>query len=226
MFTGPVVERGDGLILYLDATNPKSYPGSGSTWFDLSGKNNHMTNNGSTTTTTFGGTTAFNFDANGKFFSGTLSGVMPSTNATLEVWIYPGASEVQADDRGCIILLSGTSGIYMSWNKSNQKLSNYWYDHSPEGYHETTSASSRGTWSHWCSVWNYSEGKINQWVNGTKTTANTIGTSSSGSSLLIGREGSSRQFSGGLAVVKIYNNALSDDKVLQNFNALRGRFRI
>jgi hypothetical protein len=33
----------DGLVLYLDAANAKSYPGSGTTWFDISGNNNHVT---------------------------------------------------------------------------------------------------------------------------------------------------------------------------------------
>ena len=33
----------DGLKLYLDASNPVSYPGSGTTWFDLSGNNNNGT---------------------------------------------------------------------------------------------------------------------------------------------------------------------------------------
>ena len=33
----------DGLVLYLDAANPKSYPGSGTTWKDLSGNGNDGT---------------------------------------------------------------------------------------------------------------------------------------------------------------------------------------
>jgi hypothetical protein len=33
----------DGLVLYLDAANPKSYPGTGTTWFDLSGNGNNVT---------------------------------------------------------------------------------------------------------------------------------------------------------------------------------------
>ena len=32
----------DGLVLHLDAGNRKSYPGSGSTWYDLSGQDNHL----------------------------------------------------------------------------------------------------------------------------------------------------------------------------------------
>ncbi|WKZ24658.1 MAG: prepilin-type N-terminal cleavage/methylation domain-containing protein [Patescibacteria group bacterium] len=33
----------NGLVLYLDASNPASYPGFGNTWYDLSGSNNHGT---------------------------------------------------------------------------------------------------------------------------------------------------------------------------------------
>lgn len=32
----------NGLVLYLDASNSSSYSGSGNTWFDLSGSNNHI----------------------------------------------------------------------------------------------------------------------------------------------------------------------------------------
>jgi hypothetical protein len=34
-----------GLVLYLDAANPKSYPGTGTAWTDLSGNGNHSTIN-------------------------------------------------------------------------------------------------------------------------------------------------------------------------------------
>jgi hypothetical protein len=33
----------DGLILHLDAANVKSYPGANTTWYDISGNNNHAT---------------------------------------------------------------------------------------------------------------------------------------------------------------------------------------
>ena len=33
----------DNLVLYLDAANTKSYPGSGTTWKDISGKGNNGT---------------------------------------------------------------------------------------------------------------------------------------------------------------------------------------
>jgi len=40
--TGPNIVT-DSLILCLDAANTQSYPGSGTTWFDISGKNNSPT---------------------------------------------------------------------------------------------------------------------------------------------------------------------------------------
>lgn len=42
LYTGtPVPYVTDGLVLFLDASNPDSYPGSGSTWFDISGNERH-----------------------------------------------------------------------------------------------------------------------------------------------------------------------------------------
>lgn len=40
---GPFILNSSDLIFYLDATNPRSYTGSTSTWFDISGNNNHFT---------------------------------------------------------------------------------------------------------------------------------------------------------------------------------------
>ena len=40
---GPVATADSSMIICLDARNVKSYPGSGTTWYDLSGKGNHGT---------------------------------------------------------------------------------------------------------------------------------------------------------------------------------------
>jgi hypothetical protein len=50
----------DGLVLCLDAANPKSYPGSGTTWTDLSGRGNNGTlTNGPTYSSSNGGSIVF-----------------------------------------------------------------------------------------------------------------------------------------------------------------------
>ena len=41
VYGGPDIVT-DGLVSHLDAANTKSYPGSGSTWYDLSGNNRNF----------------------------------------------------------------------------------------------------------------------------------------------------------------------------------------
>ena len=45
----------DGLVFYVDAGNSKSYPGSGTTWYDLSGRKNDGTFSATPTTSNSGG---------------------------------------------------------------------------------------------------------------------------------------------------------------------------
>jgi hypothetical protein len=214
-----------GLVLCLDAANRKSYSGTGTTWTDLSGNGNNMAASTTISLATFGNSIAFNFDAVGKFFNGTCINNI-ATNVTLEAWIYPAASELSVGDRGTVMLLTGTNGLYMSWNKSNQKMSNYWYGHPTEGYHENASASNRSVWNHWCSVWNNTDAKLYQYTNGTKasTDASTVGNAAAGTNLIIGRESDDRQFAGGIAIIRIYNIPLTSTQVLQNYNATKSRF--
>ena len=49
----------DGLVLYLDAANNRSYPGTGTTWSDLVGSNNGTLNNGPTFSGANGGSIVF-----------------------------------------------------------------------------------------------------------------------------------------------------------------------
>jgi hypothetical protein len=166
----------------------------------------------------------FDLNSVGKRFLGTVLGTQPSTNLTFEAWIYP-ESELQGDDRGCIMQLGGNASAYMSWNKSNQKMSNYWYSHPPEGYHESGASVNRNAWNHFVCVWDFNTSTVKQWNNGVKTSVAPVqGNATTGSFLQIGQEGTSRQFSGGLSILRIYNTALTDNEVLDNFNSTKNRF--
>ena len=183
-------------------------------WYDLAG-GSHLAMTGSPSFTTLGGASCYRFTA-----------TPPTTDMTIETWIYP-ESEVQADDRGCLLLLNGASSGYMSWNKSSLQMSNYWYGHPSEGYWETGAAVSRNTWNSFTSVWNNSTSSVYQWTNNVKTIgSSTVGNASTGTGILVGQESGGRQFAGGIALMRVYNRALSDTEVKQNFNALRGRFGI
>jgi len=226
-FRGPNIVQ-DNLIVSLDAASQRSYPGSGDVWYDLSGNGVNLNSSGSPTLATLGGATCFNFDQDGDVWTGPTGGIPSTANTnttqrTLEAWLYPASSEVTSGDRGTIILLNGGNGNYMSITKSSRQLSSYWYGKNNNGYHQAAPAITNQTWNHWCTVWTGSE--LKQWQNGTKyTTSNITGTSTRNTNLIIGRESSGRQYAGGIAIIRIYNNALTDDEALQNYNAQKSRF--
>jgi hypothetical protein len=72
----------DGLVLMLDAANPKSYPGSGTTWYDLSGNNFDFTLDGSGITWNSAGYFSLaNGGATGNF------NITDSTDCTFVFWM-------------------------------------------------------------------------------------------------------------------------------------------
>jgi hypothetical protein len=81
-------------VLYLDAANTKSYPGSGTTWFDISGNNRNFTlTNGPTFQTAGGG--SFKFDGTNDYATLNIANDNPMkienfiySNHTYEVWFY------------------------------------------------------------------------------------------------------------------------------------------
>jgi hypothetical protein len=215
-----------GLQAYYDVNNFYSYPNGGSTWNNIARDHSNLTIQNGMGIATFNGVKGFNMNFDGAVVSGTYSGVQPNVQGTFEAWIYASASEITSGDRGTIILLQGSGcGQYMSWNKSNQYLSTYWYCSSDNGYHETNGPSARKTWHHWCTVWDGRSGRLFQYVNGTFVgIAITTNAGAPGTSLLIGRESGDRQFSGSIAEVRIYNRALTPTEVLQNYFATREKY--
>ena len=213
-----------GLTAYYDVLDPACWVDGSSTLYDLASSSN-LTAYGSITKSTFGSAIGWNFNAVGKYFQGTIA-TQTDKNLTIEAWLYPGLNEVSAGDRGTIVHLSGGQSAYMSWNKGGLYISNYWYSHSPEGYHELMGVSARGAWHHWCSVWDYQQGYLYQYVDGSVRKVATVGNAAHGATLNIGRESDDRQFSGGMAVIRIYRRALFPEEVYDHWYAEKGRFGV
>ena len=78
----------DNLFLHLDASNSTSYPGSGTTWYDLTDNNNDATINGATYDSVDGG--IFDLDgSNDNIQIPHVSSLSLSTSAqrTIQVWV-------------------------------------------------------------------------------------------------------------------------------------------
>ena len=78
----------DGLVLCLDAANTKSYPGSGTTWTDVSGEGHDGTlTNGPTFNSDYGGNIVFDGNTNGEEITGVHNSELNLRNdLTVECW--------------------------------------------------------------------------------------------------------------------------------------------
>ena len=220
-----------GLIFCADANDGHNASGSDGD----NGMVNLVTNttnarNGTPVVATLGGAKCFHFAtaSNGHVYESDIipTADQPTKNATVEMWIYPQTSST-GTGLGTLIRLNGNQSLYHSWGKSDRKLYNYWYGHDDvgsEGYHNTGAAMALDQWHHTAAVWNYDDEKCYQYVNMTKTSASTQGDVASGGNTEIGFESGDRQYYGGIAFCRVYNVALSDDEIRQNYNAHKGRF--
>lgn len=213
----------DGLNLCFDAADPKSYPRSGTTWFDRSGQNRDgVLTNGPVFDTDKGG--CIEFDGDNDYVS-ISTYTFGNGNWTVSMVI-------SADDFDDYNLMSNSSGgpVTNAFGAYNNKIfyKNYdgaWQDHSGN----TTLVA--GTW--YMLTWvNYegasaSEGTMKMYVNGVadSSTFNSYVTNG-GPCNVIGRRWGSDEYNGKMASVHIYTTSLSDNQVAQNFNALRGRYGI
>ena len=83
VFAGPEINE-SGLVLYLDAGNIKSYPGSGTSWTDISGRGNTGT---LVNSPTFTGN-SFNFNGTNQYVSINRPQTITNTgSSTIQCWV-------------------------------------------------------------------------------------------------------------------------------------------
>ena len=218
VFAGPEITS-DGLVLALDAANSKSYPGSGTTWTDLSGRGNTGTlTNGPTYSSANGG--SLSFDGVDDYVELNTNNIITGTNPfTFEAFYKVTNASVAADLFGNYgagytsntIWISGRYGVYI--NTSVPYFQGY-----PLGvgtYHMAFTRTSAGA----CTLYK------NGIVDGTATNTTSIPV---GQNFRIGSDvnGIGEVFGGNLYSLKVYNRALTAQEIQQNFNATRSRYSI
>jgi hypothetical protein len=214
----------DGLVLQLDAANPRSYSGTGTTWFDLSGNDNANIINGVTyeSSTNSG---AFSFDGVDDYMNITQPNVGFSPNQwTICFWINP-------NNQFSRFLTPNSNGIdqWLEWssNRVNVRIASGADTNERTGITGTSNSVPVSTWSFVCvSIDNleirlYVNGVLNGSSSQTLTIANWSGT------WRLGQRGNSTSwYSGKFAIFSAYNRALSAQEIQQNFEAMRGRYGI
>jgi hypothetical protein len=211
----------DGLVLCLDAANPKSYIGSGTTWNDLTGNGNNGTlTNSPTFTSSFGGSIVFDgVDDKVTFPNNTLT---TTNGVTVELWFNTSSGTKYQD----IFDVADAYGVWIVTNFSGAGSGKL-----VTSFNTTTGyISSNYSANQWYQVVLAGSGTSNyQYVNGalTGTSSQTVPSSINLNTARLGNvdgDRASEYFVGNIATLKIYNRALSASEILQNYNSTKGRF--
>jgi hypothetical protein len=224
MYTnGPKIVT-DGLVLALDAGNTKSYPGSGTTWNDLSGNNySGSLTNGPTFDSANGGNIVF--DGTNDYIETNASGVVNLTEGTVCCWC-----RYDTITTNRVAVSYGGNDIDNGWllqNEGSRKIEFGTFRTS--GTATLGAANSTqyiGQWIYQVGTYNLTSTKL--YING--VLVNSVVSSGSipaATTLWIGGEtGRSFYLDGNVAIVKYYNRTLTAEEVLQNYNATRGRYGV
>jgi hypothetical protein len=208
MFTGPNIVT-DGLVLHLDAANTKSYPGSGTTWFDKSGRGNNGTlTNGPTFSSGNGGSIVFDGTNDYALFS-YMQPVYDSTvSFTWNIWVYPTVNAVSQ-------VLMGNRGGDLVFTK----LTTSGFEYYPSGIGVSMPLN---IWQNVCIVKNLTN--FYYYRNSALISSFTSAITKVAKPFYIGGDPVGEFSNSKIALAQIYNRALSASEILQNYNATKTRF--
>jgi hypothetical protein len=212
----------NGLVLCVDAGNPRSYPGSGTQWNDVtsSGFNFTLTNGPVYSSSNLG---SFTFDGVNDFASASDNTALNTQTPTVEVWVKTNATTQNGFwfEKGTVNSQYSLfqEGDQIRWRMNIGGITQL----------STTTASFMNTSNWFQVVGTYTSGSRILYINGVQvssdTQTGTISTNASG--MYIGSYNSGGYYyNGALSICRVYNRVLSAAEVLQNFNASRGRYGI
>jgi hypothetical protein len=218
----------DGLVLCLDAANPLSYPGSGNTWYDLSGYNNHgliysvdyinnsfeFSLNANPCRIDIPHSEQFNYDYNNWTYS-IWSQINFNDNGSYTQFFIKGNDG--GDRRPGVWFLSGaTDRFHITWNSAGYGQNVY---NSPTG---TTLPLNK--WHNFVFVANPSTNTLSLYKNGIlNSSMNITDRPVNNGPIHIGGY-NYRCPAMKLAQFCCYNKGLNSAEILHNYNTLKGRF--
>ena len=224
----------NGLVLDLDAAKLDSYPGTGTTWRDISGNNNNGTLTNGPTFSGIGKQASIVFDgaddwvtipAGSTFTYGT-------GDFTIECWFRDTSLTSTPYSVLYSQTVSGTNYFLLGVDTVGSNGRVFFIGTLSGGGTPIYASGSylRNTWNQ--VIASRISGTVTVYLNGVGGTpaSNTINFTNTTYIPTIGDEshhGSSNPWTGNISVVRLYNNkGFTSTEVSQNFNALRGRYGI
>lgn len=225
-----------GLTVLLDSMNTKSYPGTGNTWFDISGNNNHgtMTNFAGPSA---GSTSGFDTNTRWMMFDRRLGASDLAVNNVVNIANSPSLQDCLCQNGMTVSMwLRITSVVCTAMTKWDGSWEIYYC--SPlvfrtqgtggtDGVSTFVNSTYLNVWSNIVATHDGNSRRI--FFNGDQIFSDTNFVAGQNSSNVVSVGGYSNgnyAFVGAMPYYSLYNRALSSAEILQNFNAIRGRFGI
>lgn len=216
----------EGMVLHLDASNPTSYPGSGNTWYDLSGYGNHLTlYNGVSYDSGNGG--VLNFNGTNQYAEVSANPSINVADITLFIFVYV------RNTRGEEIILTrdslGDNG-YRLESLLYATMTSWGFVSSPSISYVPISGETLLQNNNWyCLAVTRNSVETKMYTNGQllNTHVNTQNEvlQQSGDFRLAHGVGSAQRFlDGKIGLVQMYNRALSPQEITYIFNNYKNRF--
>jgi hypothetical protein len=213
----------DSLAFSLDAANTKSYPGSGTICYDLTGRlSSSALTNGPTYSSSNNG--FFILDGtNDYIFTPRIPSIGTSTQSlTWSIWVNPSITGT-----GDILNMQSGSGWNMCpfWSSSQSFNAKVWQSATITSLATYTV----GVWYNLVLTYNHATTTSTFYING--VSQGTAAGAYSGSGIdnylgigLAGSQATNTYFNGRASCLNVYTKSLTAAEVVQNFNALRGRY--
>lgn len=202
----------DGLVMYVDAANPKSYPGDGSTWYDLTNNNYDLSLGSSVSLTTYNGSRVLHFpeDANGYGRNSSIN--LTNSNYTVISFVRK--------------LSNANNGRTITAYSNNWLLGHHdttYGDYYASGWVSQGVGSVDTEWRMFTGTGDISNDQYSLFINDQNIIRDNNGGSQGPNGWNLNNQYS--QYSDcEIANLICYNRVLTDEEILQNYNTIKSRF--
>jgi len=214
------------LMLYLDARNPASYSGSGTTWADISGNGYNATLINSPT-----------HNAAGYFsFNGSNQTASIATNPNIygviscEIWVYMN----NITSYPCLLHKGGHYSLQIAGTNTYYWADSSTYNYASYGLRTATGIGATGVWKQIVSTKD-SSNNVKIYINGVLTDTRTgfgdVIVNNTSTLWIVGYSDTTsiptgNLLNGNVSLCRIYNRELTQSEIINNFNADRSSFGI
>jgi hypothetical protein len=216
----------DEIAFFYDSSNPRSFSGTGSTWFDISNSSTHSSIS-NLIHSGFGRTaTTFVFNAISSVVNlGTNTRKNVTTVWTLDFWINP--SGYGQNNLGRVYQHSGGSltGFIVSVDNANNTAGLTLNTYAIAGFSaKCANVVALNTWQNF--TLSFDSGVVTWYKNGASLGTSSITSPSSytSDSYVGNSPAGTNTFAGHIGMIKLYRKALTAGDVLQNYHSYKGRY--